>query len=186
MKANPGPANPGELRRNIEDLFACWEREGFSQVAHTYEEKVERNHGRRERRQSWVITAPEELAYADPHGQWTSLRAVARVSYERQRRSAPGQDTRYYICSYPAQAEELLRSTRDHWCIENSLHWVLDVAFVEDHSRARTGHSDQNLAVVRRLALNLLKQEQSAKVGIKAKRKKAGWDYDYLLRVLSH
>ena len=66
-------ANQGELRGNIEDVFACWEREGFSQVAHSYEEQVERSHGRRERRQCWVITAPEELAYADPHGQWAGL-----------------------------------------------------------------------------------------------------------------
>jgi hypothetical protein len=77
-------------------------------------------------------------------------------------------------------------ATREHWRIENSLDWVLDVAFVEDHSRVRTGHSDQNLAVVPRLALSLLKQEESAKLGIKAKRKKAGWDYGYLLRILSH
>ena len=68
---------------------------------------------------------------------------------------------------------------------QNSLHWVLDVAFDEYHSRVRTGHADQNLAVIRHLALNLLKQERSAKVGIKAKRKKAGWDFDYLLKVLS-
>ncbi len=179
-------ANQGELLGNIKDVFACWEREGFSQVAHTYEEQVERSHGRRERRRCWAITAPEELAYADPHGQWAGLGAVARISYEREGSSGAGEDTRYYICSYPAQAEALLRATRHHWRIENSLHWVLDVAFAEDHSRARTGHSDQNLAILRRLALNLLKQEESAKVGIKAKRKKAGWDYDYLLRVLSH
>ena len=179
-------ANQGELRRNIEDVFACWEREGFSQVAHTYEEQVEGSHDRRERRRCWVITAPEELAYADPHGQWAGLGAVARISYEREGSSGAGEDTRYYICSYPAQAEALLRAARHHWRIENSPHWVLDVAFAEDHSRVRTGHSDQNLAILRRLALNLLKQEESAKVGIKAKRKKAGWDYDYLLRVLSH
>ena len=80
----------------------------------------------------------------------------------------------------------MLRATRDHWGIENGLHWVLDMAFDEDRSRVRTGFSDQNLAVVRRLALNLLKRERSARVGVKAKRKKAGWDYDYLLRVLSH
>ena len=79
----------------------------------------------------------------------------------------------------------MLKATRDHWGIENSLHWVLDMAFDEDRSRVRTGHADQNLAVSRHLALNLLKGEQSTKVGIKAKRKKAGWDYDYLLKVLS-
>ena len=84
-----------------------------------------------------------------------------------------------------ADAATLLAAARSHWSIENSLHWVLDMAFDEDHSRVRTGHADQNLAVMRHLALNLLKQERSAKVGIKAKRKKAGWDFDYLLKVLS-
>ena len=78
--------------------------------------------------------------------------------------------------------ESLLQATRDHWGIENSLHWVLDVAFDEDRCRVRTG---QNLAVARHWALNLLKQERTAKVGIKAKRKKAGWDYPYLLKALS-
>ena len=71
------------------------------------------------------------------------------------------------------------------WGIENSLHWVLDMAFHEDRSRVRTGNADQNLAVVRHMAVNMLKQETTAKVGIKAKRKKAGWDYEYLLKVLS-
>ena len=95
-------------------------------------------------------------------------------------------DTHYYICSYPADAATLLVSTRSRWSIENSLHWVLDVAFDEGHSRVRTGHADQNLAVIRHLALNLLKQERTTKVGIKAERKKAGWDFDYLLKFLSH
>ena len=71
------------------------------------------------------------------------------------------------------------------WGTENSLHWVLDMAFDEDRSRVRTGNADQNLAVVRHMAVNMLKQETTAKVGIKAKRKKAGWDYEYLLKVLS-
>ena len=78
-----------------------------------------------------------------------------------------------------------MKATREHWGIENSLHWVLDVAFDEDRNRVRTGHADRNLAVTRHLALNLLKGEQSVKVGIKAKRKKAAWDHDYLLTILS-
>ncbi len=122
----------------------------------------------------------------DPAGQWAGLGSVARISYRQEGKAGAAEDTRYYICSYPAEAAALLRATRDHWGIENGLHWVLDMAFDEDRSRVRTGFSDQNLAVVRRLALNLLKRERSARVGVKAKRKKAGWDYDYLLRVLSH
>ena len=108
----------------------------------------------------------------DPQHQWANLGAVARVSYRRDATTDAPTDTRYYICSYPADAATLLASARSHWSIENSLHWVLDVAFDEDHSRVRTGHADQNLAVIRHLALNLLKRERSAKVGIKAKRKK--------------
>ena len=191
-------ANQGELHQNIKDVFACWEREGFDQVAHSFQEQVGRDHGRGERRRCWVITDPEELAYVDPTGQWAKLSGVARISYRREYcKESDGKESdgkapeeaadevRYYTCSHPTQAASLLRATRDHWGIENGLHWVLDMAFDQDHSRVRSGHADQNLAVLRRLALNLLQQQQTAKVGIKAKRKKAGWDYEYLIRVLS-
>ena len=90
-----------------------------------------------------------------------------------------------YISSLKATASKVLSAVRGHWGIENSLHWVLDMAFDEDHCRVRTGHADRNLAVVRHMALNMLKQEKTAKVGIKARRKRAGWDQSYLLKVLS-
>ena len=112
-------------------------------MACSYHEQVGKDHGRLERRQCRVITDPEELAYVDPHGQWASLGAVAQVSYQRDSDASSSTDTRYYICSYPADAARLLAATRSHWSIENSLHWVLDVAFDEDHSRVRTGHADQ-------------------------------------------
>ena len=94
-------------------------------------------------------------------------------------------ESRYYISSLKANASKLLSAVRGHWGIENGLHWVLDMAFDEDHSRVRTGHADRNLAATRHMALNMLKQEKTAKVGIKAKRKRAGWDEAYLLKVLS-
>ena len=166
-----------------------------------YHRQVDKGHGRLETRECWVITDPAELACVDPHRRWLGLKSVAKVCYRRgvhpqalrdAPREAPQQapreaptETRYYICSYQPAAASLLQASRQHWGIENSLHWVLDMAFDEDHCRVRTGHADQNLAVVRHLTLNLLKQERTAKVGIKAKRKKAGWDHDYLLKVLA-
>ena len=178
-------ANQGELHENIKDLFACCERTGWDGVAYSHHQQVGKDHGRLERRECWVITDPAELAYVDPQRQWASLSAVARVSYQRDAGAGSPADVRHYISSYPADAATLLGAARSHWSIENSLHWVLDVAFDEDHSRVRTGHADRNLAVIRHWALNLLKQEQTAKVGIKAKRKKAGWDFSYMLKVLS-
>jgi predicted transposase YbfD/YdcC len=92
--------------------------------------------------------------------------------------------TRYFISSWHATADEFLHAIRDHWQIENGLHWVLDVAFREDESRIRKDHAPANMALLRHIAVNLLKQESTAKVGISNKRKRAGWDNDYLERVV--
>ena len=177
--------NQGELHENIKDRFACCERTGWDGVSYSHHQQLGKDHGRLERRERWVTTDPEELAYVDPQRQWANLGAVAKINYRRNADTSSPPDTRYYICSYPADATTPLAAARSHWNVENSLHWVLDMAFDEDHSPVRTGHADQNLAVIRHPALNLLKQERTIKVGIKAKRKKAGWDFDYLIKVLS-
>jgi len=86
--------------------------------------------------------------------------------------------------SYDSDIEHFSKSVRGHWSIENSLHWSLDVSFNEDQSRIRKGFAGENLALIRHLALNLLKQEKTLKRGIAAKRKRAGWDDDYLLKII--
>jgi predicted transposase YbfD/YdcC len=93
-------------------------------------------------------------------------------------------ETRFFLSSLPPDAAHLARVVRSHWAIENSLHWVLDVAMNQDKTRIRTGDAPENLAILHHIALNLLKQERTEKLGIKNKRLAAGWDHDYLLRVI--
>jgi len=107
------------------------------------------------------------------------------VGAEREVRGCePTVERRYFISSLSADAKPLLAAVRGHWGIENSLHWCLDVAMREDASRIRKDQAPEKVAVLRHIALNLLKQEKSCKLGIKRKQLKAGWDHDYLLKVL--
>ena len=108
------------------------------------------------------------------------------VRSERREGEQVSVETRYYISSLEADAQRLLEAARSHWGIENSVHWVLDVSFREDDSRVRTGNAPENLATIRHAALNLLRQDRHSKLSVKAKRKLAAWDNDYLLSILSN
>ena len=110
--------------------------------------------------------------------------AVVKVTAQPETATGPRSTLSYYISSLARPAQALLEVTRRHWGIENRLHWSLDVTFREDHSRVRKDSGPQNLAVLRQIALNLLKQETSLKRGLQGKRLKAGWVEDYLLKVL--
>lgn len=146
---------------------------------------VDKQHGRLEIRTCVVDDDPAVLAWLDPTGAWAGLRSIAMVRAERRIGQTVTTETRYYLSSLPGDAGQLAGAVRAHWGIENQLHWVLDMAFREDESRVRIGDAAENLAVLRHLALNLLRQETSVKVGIKAKRLMCGWDQTYLLKVLS-
>ncbi|MDQ3492322.1 MAG: ISAs1 family transposase [Chloroflexota bacterium] len=172
-------ANQPDLHEDVIDCFAMAEQADAS--ART----VEKDHGRVEVRVCETIHDPAVIAWLDAEQRWPGLRTIARVAAIRQ---VGGQDpttsVRYYLSSLPGDARPIAEAVRSHWGIENSLHWVLDMAFREDESRTRTGDSAQNLAVLRKLALTLIQQDRARTVGVKASRLRAGWDTGYLLALL--
>lgn len=175
-------ANQPQLHMEIEEYFRQALAHEFAGVAHSVHETSERGHGRRERRRVYCTRDIKALSTA---GEWPALRTIAMRETEREQDGKTSVERHYYISSLRrADATKIARATRDHWGVENGLHWTLDIAFREDESRARTKNAAQNLSVLRQLALNLLKSEKTSKVGVKNKRLKAGWDEPYLLRVL--
>src|SRR5664280_2224094 len=168
--------NQGQLHEEVQDSFRMLACDAVA-------EEIDCGHGRVERRTCSVIA---DLSLIEKASEWASLQGVVRIEAERYHK-ATGKtetETRYYITSLKPDAARLNRAIRQHWGIENKLHWVLDVGFGEDLDRKRAGHAAQNFSVLNRIALNLLKQDTTSKRGIHGKRLKAGWDNDYLLQLL--
>ena len=132
----------------------------------------------------WVVSDPVAFEYIRHYAGWPDLHSIIRVQRERRDGDQVTHDTAYYISSLTADAATILEATQHHWAIENSFHWVLDVTFREDESRIRRGAAPENLATLRHIAINLLKQETTRKKSLKQKRLRAGWDNDYLGKVL--
>ena len=141
----------------------------------------ERGHGRVETR---LCRVTSDISHIRDRKRWDGLKSVCAITRTWASNKTTSSETRYFISNLAPDAPEMLRVVRAHWRVENALHWSLDVSFREDESRVRIGHAGQNLSLVRKLALNLLRQEKTAKVGIKAKRMQAGWSETYLLKVL--
>jgi predicted transposase YbfD/YdcC len=173
-----------QLYRDVRDLFAGCLDVNFRQVPQDYYRSVNKGHGRIEIRQCWTLADLEFLDYLSQHATWQNLQTAVMIHAEQRLDENISVETRYYVSSLENNARLALQTARDHWGTENGLHWVLDIAFREDESRVRKDHAPENFAVLRHMTLNLLKQEHTAKVGIKAKRLKAAWDRDYLLQVL--
>ncbi len=177
-------ANHPQLQQDVVDWFAWAQARDFRDVKHSFHQTVNKAHGRIEIRRCWAIADPlafESLAHYEG---WTALRSVVMV--QRERRSAREQQTEtvYYLSSLPADARRLLAATRAHWSVENSFHWTLDVVFAEDASRVRLDDAPENLAVLRHIALNLLKRHP-AKLSLKRKRFRAALDDTFLFELLT-
>lgn len=177
--------NQGHLFEDISVLFAVDQAHDFKYATLEHHQEVNKGHGRIEIRECWCTSDPAYLNLIRDRANWTALQSVAMIVSTRIVAGKQTKKVRYYISSLPSDPKRLLHIVRRHWAIENELHWVLDVALNEDHSRVRKDQAPENLAVLRHIALNLLKQEKTAKGGIHAKQLQAAWKEDYLLKVLS-
>lgn len=181
LKGNQ-PALYEETIQLFDDLAAS----GGRAYEHTHSKEVDSGHGRIEIRQAWVITDQQWLSMLPSAERWPQLVALIKLESVRRVGGAEqeSREYRYYISSRKLTAAQAIDTTRLHWHIENSFHWVLDMAFREDEARLRKENGAENFALLRRMALNLLKQDTTKKIGIKNKRLLAGWDQAYLLHLL--
>lgn len=175
--------NQGSLHKDVAQYFTWAEQIAFKEIEYSFTASVEKDHGRIETRRCWTT---EDVDWLVQKESWAGLKSIVMVESTREEiGQAATVERRYFISSLAADAQEALRAVRGHWAIENSLHWVLDVSFREDECRIKAENGAENMAILRHIALNLLKQERSCKLGIKSKRLKAGWDESYMLKVLN-
>lgn len=165
--------NQKKLHKEIQDTFCLYKCESF--------ETLEKNHGRIETRNCSIIKNLKGISAAE---NWRGLKSLIKIESKQEINNVVSEETRYYISSLCIPPEKMNACIREHWCVETKLHWILDVSFKEDDNRTRTDNSAENLSIVRRVALNLLKTEPTMKVGIAAKRKAAGWDNEFLETIM--
>jgi len=173
--------NQSALHEAAEDFFSTAQRAGFKNVKHDYHEETGNDHGRIEIRRYWIT---DELSTLPRAELWKGLRSIGLVERECWQDDKMSFERRYFSSSIDADAHVFSHTVRRHWDIENKLHWRLEVVFREDNSRIRKGHSATIMATVRHLCLNLLQQETS-RLSIKKKQRKAAWDDGFRTKLLS-
>ena len=175
--------NHPTMHEQVVDYFLEQTEADRPDPAVRHHRQSERGHGRTETRDTYVAPAPKGLHSAAAWLGLCSIVMVIRESVDHATQKATG-DVRYFLSSMKPTAKRLAGIVRGHWGIENSLHWVLDIAFNEDRLRTKHRNAIDNMALLNRLAVSVLRQDKTVKVGVKCKRKKAGWDDDYLLHLL--
>jgi predicted transposase YbfD/YdcC len=169
------PSEP-ELPQKVQQKQHAWEQ------ATATTETVDGEHGRIEIRRYWQVS---DLMWLDERGAWKDLQSLGMVEAERHVGDQVSDERRYYLSSLSPDISTFAHAVRSHWGVENSVHWVLDVTFREDESRIRKGFAPANFAVLRHIALNILRQDTRCRRGTPTKRLKAGWDNDYLAHLLT-
>lgn len=176
--------NQETLYTDVVGMFAGAQAKASENVVIDANRSVNKGHGRIEVRRGRVITDPDVLAGVQEEHQWPGLQAIGMGEAERRLGDERSRESRYYLLSAHLTAKAFGEATRSHGGIANQVHWVLDVAFHEDQSRIRHGHAAENFTVLRHLALNLLRQQQTKRLGIRGRRLKAAWDHDFLLQII--
>lgn len=170
------------LKQNQETLYDQVANQ-FNFREDSYSQHLDKGHGRAEIRTCKVI---HELNWIDEQENWRGMKSIIMITSERMIGEGRTVQDRYYISSLRADAAYFNQAIRTHWGIENQLHWQLDVGFAEDYNTTRNRQAAQNLAVVRKIALNILKADKTSKASIKAKRKMAGWNHKFLLKLITY
>jgi predicted transposase YbfD/YdcC len=173
--------NRGLLHHHVAEQFAAAAARDYRGVPEHFTEDVA--HGRLEQRIVRTLTL-DELP-ANSRAEWVDLRTIVQIERVRIVDGKTSAERQYYVSSLPPDPERVAHAARSHWSVENQLHWCLDVGFDEDDSRIRDQRAATNIATIARFALSMIKRESTLKRGVKAKRKNAGWDNSYLLRILS-
>jgi predicted transposase YbfD/YdcC len=173
--------NHPTLYNDVTLFFEDAKSTDFAEIDHEHHETVDGDHGRIETRRYWITS---DIEWLGAKASWSNLQSIGMVQSCREIGEKVEIETRYFLTSLPAYGVRFAQAVRQHWGIENSLHWVLDVSFDEDACRIRKDKGAQTFSVLRHIALNLLRRESQHKRGIKARRKRAGWDRECLLQVL--
>ncbi len=174
--------NHPSLSQMVHTAITIAERKTFAGTPHLRRIEKVRARGRIETRRYTLLSCDKHFL---AESRWPGLHSIGMLEVKRTVHHETTRSVRYFLTSLEySQMKDFMRGVRQHWHIEINLHWSLDVSFDDDRNRARTGHSQENLSIIKRIALNLLNQDRTTKLGIKAKRKKAGWDNQYLLTII--
>ena len=174
--------NQGNLCKEVIDFFEKLKQPQFAHYIYKQDSQLDKGHGRIEQRDCITVN---DLSWLLEIEGWEGIQCIVKITATVVKEGKETKEERYYISSLKGDAAQINRAIRKHWAIENNLHWVLDVTFNEDDCRVKTGHGAENLSIVRRIALNKLKNDTSENSSLKIKRKIAGWNDNYALKILN-
>jgi len=175
--------NQGSLHDDVKFFFEEAAEADYEDVEYSYHGTTEKDHGRIETRKCWVVEE-DAIDWLECRDEWAGIKSIGAVEATRKIGGKVSSETRYFISSLTGTAERFARSVREHWAIENSLHYVLDVTMNEDKSRIRKDNAPENFAILRKIAISAINGEKTHKLSVKRKMRKAAWDDTYLEKVL--